>query len=46
MTIAGKYVTTWHKQSDGSWKAAVDIFNSDVPLPAPAPAAAATGSGS
>ena len=44
ITIAGKYVTTWHKHADGSWKAAVDIFNSDVPVAAPAPAAAGSGS--
>ena len=25
----GKYVVVWKKQSDGSWKAAVDIDNSD-----------------
>lgn len=33
----GKYVTVWKKQADGSWKVAVDTFNSDVPLPVPAP---------
>ena len=30
----GKYVTIWHTQADGSWKVALDIFNSDLPLPA------------
>jgi uncharacterized protein (TIGR02246 family) len=25
----GKYVVVWKKQGDGSWKAAVDIYNSD-----------------
>jgi ketosteroid isomerase-like protein len=30
----GKYVTVWKKQSDGSWKVMLDIFNSDAP-PAP-----------
>jgi ketosteroid isomerase-like protein len=33
----GKYATIWEKQHDGSWKVALDVFNSDVPLPAPAP---------
>jgi hypothetical protein len=27
--IAGKYVTIWRKQTDGSWKVVVDITNSD-----------------
>jgi ketosteroid isomerase-like protein len=27
----GKYVTVWKKQSDGSWKVLLDIFNSDLP---------------
>jgi ketosteroid isomerase-like protein len=27
----GKYITVWKKQSDGSWKAARDIWNSDLP---------------
>jgi ketosteroid isomerase-like protein len=29
----GKYLTVWKKQSDGSWKAIEDIFNSDLPVP-------------
>ena len=29
----GKYTTVWKKQADGSWKVAVDMFNSDVPPP-------------
>ncbi len=29
----GKYVTIWKKQRDGSWKAVVGIFNSDLPAP-------------
>lgn len=27
----GKYVTIWERQRNGSWKVAVDIFNSDLP---------------
>jgi ketosteroid isomerase-like protein len=36
-TIAdhGKYVTVWQKQGDGSWKVALDIFNSDLPAATP-----------
>ena len=30
----GSYVTTYHKQADGAWKAVADIATSDVP-PAP-----------
>jgi len=33
---SGKYVEIWRRQSDGSWKMAIDIFNSDLP-PAHAP---------
>lgn len=32
----GKYATVYKKQTDGSWKAVVDMFNSDQP-PAPPP---------
>jgi len=32
----GKYVEVWKKQANGSWKAIVDTFNSDMPAPAPA----------
>lgn len=35
-TDKGKYVTVWKKQPDGTWKAAVDIFNSDAPPQEPA----------
>lgn len=28
----GKYVTVWKKQKDGSWKVALDIFNTDLPV--------------
>jgi len=31
----GKYVEVWKKQADGSWKAIVDTFNSDIPAPPP-----------
>lgn len=27
VTIRGRYVTIWRKESDGSWKCVVDIFN-------------------
>jgi len=27
----GKYVEVWKKQPDGSWKCAIDMFNSDLP---------------
>ncbi len=29
----GKYIVIWKKQADGSWKYAVDMFNSDFPPP-------------
>lgn len=38
MQDKGKYVTTWQKQADGSWKATADIINSDMPAMAPPPA--------
>ena len=31
----GKYVEVWKKQPDGSWKCAVDTWNSDLPLTPP-----------
>lgn len=31
----GKYIEVWKKQTDGKWKCAVDMVNSDLPLPAP-----------
>ena len=33
--IDGKYLTIWKRQSDGKWKVAVDMFNTDGP-PVPA----------
>jgi len=33
----GKFVVIWKKQSDGSWKAAIDINNTDGRPPAPHP---------
>jgi len=33
MTDRGKYTTVWKKQVDGSWKVALDMFNSDLPMP-------------
>lgn len=33
----GKYLVVWKKQSDNSWKVAVDMFNSDLPAAPPAP---------
>lgn len=29
----GKFVDVWKKQADGSWKAVIDILNSDLPAP-------------
>lgn len=31
----GKYVVVMKRQADGSWKVAVDIWNSDLPQPIP-----------
>ena len=28
----GKYMTVWKKQADGSWKVAVDMFNTSLPM--------------
>jgi uncharacterized protein (TIGR02246 family) len=33
-TDKGKYVVVWKRQADGSWKLAVDIWNTNSPLPA------------
>jgi ketosteroid isomerase-like protein len=30
----GKFVEVWRRQSDGSWRIADDIFNSNLPAPA------------
>jgi ketosteroid isomerase-like protein len=32
-TDRGKYLEIWRRQADGSWKMALGIFNSDMPLP-------------
>jgi ketosteroid isomerase-like protein len=32
---SGKYIEIWKRQGDGTWKVALDIFNSDLPLPSP-----------
>jgi uncharacterized protein (TIGR02246 family) len=34
-TDKGKYVVVLKRGSDGQWRLAFDIFNSDMPLPAP-----------
>jgi len=34
VVIDGKFMTIWKKQQDGSWKMAVDMFNTDGPPPA------------
>ena len=33
LTDSGKNLAIWRKQTDGSWRIAVDVFNSDLPLP-------------
>ena len=35
MVDRGKYAEVWRKQTDGSWKVVVDIFNTDTPMPPP-----------
>ena len=32
-TERGKWVSIWKKQTDGSWKVAVEIYNTDAPPP-------------
>jgi uncharacterized protein (TIGR02246 family) len=34
-TDRGKYLEVWKKQTDGTWKAIADAWNSDLPVPAP-----------
>ncbi|MDP9236808.1 MAG: SgcJ/EcaC family oxidoreductase [Chloroflexota bacterium] len=29
----GKYVVVWKRETDGAWKLAVDIWNTDLPMP-------------
>jgi uncharacterized protein (TIGR02246 family) len=36
-TDHGKYLTVWEKQSDGKWKCAADIWNSDIAASTAAP---------
>jgi uncharacterized protein (TIGR02246 family) len=43
ITDTGKGLTIWKKQADGTWKVAVDIFNSDTPMTSPAAPADTTG---
>jgi len=33
MPDEGSYLEIWKRQADGSWKVAMDVFNSDLPLP-------------
>jgi ketosteroid isomerase-like protein len=33
----GKYLEVWEKQTDGNWKCAADMWNSDLPAPALGP---------
>jgi uncharacterized protein (TIGR02246 family) len=35
MKDKGKYLVVMKRQTDGSWKVAVDIWNSDLPQPVP-----------
>jgi ketosteroid isomerase-like protein len=35
MSDKGKYLVVMKLQSNGSWKVAVDIWNSDLPQPVP-----------
>ena len=35
VTDKGKYLTTYKKQADGTWKVVADMESSDIPLPAP-----------
>ena len=36
VTEKGRYVTSWKKQADGTWKVTDDIFNADAAPPPPA----------
>ncbi len=35
VTDKGKYLVVWKRESDGPWKLAVDMWNTNTPLPAP-----------
>jgi ketosteroid isomerase-like protein len=37
MSDKGKFLEIWKRQADGSWKVAIDTFNSDLPMVAPEP---------
>jgi len=37
MSIPGKAVTVWRKESDGSWKCVVDTWNDEAPPAPPTP---------
>jgi ketosteroid isomerase-like protein len=41
VTDQGKILQVWKKQTDGSWKAVADMWNSDMPAAGVAPVAAA-----
>lgn len=34
-TDRGNYVVVWKRESDGTWKLAVDMWNTNTPLPTP-----------
>ena len=36
LSDTGKYMTTWKKQTDGRWKAAFNMYSSDLTTPRPA----------
>ena len=33
MPDEGSYLEIWKRQADGSWRVAMDVFNSDLPAP-------------
>jgi ketosteroid isomerase-like protein len=42
MTDNGKMLEIWKKEADGSWKCALDTWNTDLPAAPTAPAPAAS----